>query len=93
VARIEYPLTPMGRGLALPFMAMTACADKWLGGGFSPLTMRSRSTGQTLSVVLVDECGERARREDIELIADPKVSRQKQDAGRARGAARRSINR
>jgi DNA-binding HxlR family transcriptional regulator len=88
-ARIEYPLTPMGRGLALPFMAMTAWADKWLGGGFSPLTMRSRSTGQTLSVALIDERGERARREDIELIVDARVSRQKQDAGRARGASRR----
>src|SRR4029077_8243906 len=49
-ARIEYPLTRMGQGLALPFMAMTAWGDKWLGGGASPLTLRSKSTGQKFAV-------------------------------------------
>ncbi len=80
-ARIEYPLTPMGRALGLPFMAMTAWADKWLGGGVSPLTMRSRSTGQKLSVMLVDERGRRARRADIELLVDVAVTRRKQGDG------------
>src|SRR5437660_6138948 len=32
-ARIEYPLTKMGVQLGLPFFAMTAGGDKWLGGG------------------------------------------------------------
>ena len=35
-ARIEYPLTRMGQALGLPFMAMTAWGDKWLGDGISP---------------------------------------------------------
>jgi DNA-binding HxlR family transcriptional regulator len=75
--RIEYPLTRMGQALGLPFMAMTAWADKWLGDGSSPLTLRSRSTGQKLSVALVDERGKRARKSDIELIIDVKASRKK----------------
>ena len=74
-ARIEYPLTRMGQGLALPFMAMTAWADKWLGGGASPLTLRSRSTGQKLSVALIDERGKRAEKSDIEMIIDAKAAR------------------
>src|ERR1041385_942812 len=32
-ARAEYPLTKMGRRLSLPFMAMTAWGDRWLGEG------------------------------------------------------------
>ena len=73
--RIEYPLTRMGQGLALPFMAMTAWADKWLGGGVSPLTLRSRSTGRKLSVALIDERGKRAEKSDIEMIIDAKAAR------------------
>src|ERR1051325_9867993 len=34
-ARTEYPLTKMGRELSLPFLAMTAWGDKWLGDGVS----------------------------------------------------------
>jgi len=71
--RVEYPLTRMGQALGLPFMAMTAWADKWLGGGNSPLTLRSRSTGQKLSVDLVDERGKRARRSDIEWTINVKA--------------------
>jgi DNA-binding HxlR family transcriptional regulator len=41
-ARIEYPLTRMGQALGLPFMAMTAWGDKWLGDGISPLMLRSK---------------------------------------------------
>jgi DNA-binding HxlR family transcriptional regulator len=74
-ARIEYPLTRMGQGLALPFMAMTAWADQWLGGGASPLTLRSRSTGQKLSVALIDERGRRAEKSDIEMVIDAKAAR------------------
>src|SRR5436305_3278986 len=54
-ARVEYPLTPMGRALGLPFFAMTEWADKWLGDGISPYKLRSRSSGKWLSVALVDE--------------------------------------
>src|SRR5205814_8640867 len=66
--RIEYPLTRMGQTLSLPFMAMTEWADKWLGEGISPLTLRSKSTGQKLSVALVDERCKRAKNSDIELV-------------------------
>ena len=74
-ARIEYPLTSMGRALGLPFMAMTAWGDKWLGDGISPLTLRSKSTGQKLSVALVDERGRWAKGSDIEMVIDPKFDR------------------
>ena len=75
--RVEYPLTRMGRALSLPFMAMTAWSDKWLGDGTSPLTLRSRSTGQKLSVALVDERGQRARKADVELVVDARISRKR----------------
>jgi len=74
-ARIEYPLTRMGQGLALPFMAITQWADKWLGGGHSPLTLRSKSTGQRLSVALVDERCRRAEKADIEFVIDAAIAR------------------
>jgi DNA-binding HxlR family transcriptional regulator len=76
-ARVEYHLTRMGETLGLPFMAMTAWADRWLGGGTSPLTLRSRSTGRKLSVALVDERGKRADRGDIELVVDARFSGKK----------------
>src|SRR5690242_6381438 len=74
-ARIEYPLTRMGQALGLPFMAMTAWGDKWLGDGTSPLTLRSKSTGQRLSVALVDQRGRWATREDIEMVIAPRFDR------------------
>jgi hypothetical protein len=77
-ARIEYPLTRMGQALGLPFMAMAAWGDKWLGDGTSPLTLRSKSTGQRLSVALVDERGKRAVKSDIEQVINDKASRKKQ---------------
>jgi DNA-binding HxlR family transcriptional regulator len=77
-ARIEYPLTRMGQALGLPFMAMAAWGDKWLGDGTSPLTLRSKSTGQRLSVALVDERGKRAIKSDIEQVINVKASRKKQ---------------
>ena len=76
-ARIEYPLTRMGQALGLPFMAMTAWGDKWLGDATSPLTLRSKSTGQRLSVALVDERGKRAIKSDIEQVINVKASRKK----------------
>ena len=76
-ARIEYPLTKMGQALGLPFMAMAAWGDKWLGDGTSPLTLRSKSTGQRLSIALVDERGKRAMKEDIEQVISLKASRKK----------------
>jgi DNA-binding HxlR family transcriptional regulator len=76
-SRIEYPLTSMGQSLSLPFMAMTAWGDKWLGDGVSPLTLRSKSTGQKLSVALVDERGNRAVKSDIEQVIDARGSKKK----------------
>jgi DNA-binding HxlR family transcriptional regulator len=86
-ARIEYPLTRMGQALGLPFMAMTAWGDKWLGGGISPLTLRSKSTDQKFSVALVDEGGRRAKGSDIEMVIDPRFERKRRR--RADPSARR----
>lgn len=76
-ARTEYPLTRMGQALGLPFMAMTAWGDKWLGDGVSPLTLRSKSTGQKFSLALVDEDGRRATAEDIEMVIGRKFDRRR----------------
>jgi DNA-binding HxlR family transcriptional regulator len=73
--RVEYPLTKMGRSLALPFTAMTAWGDKWLGDGTVPLTLRSKTTGQKLSVALVDERGKPVKRSDVEIVIDPAAAR------------------
>jgi len=73
--RIEYPLTKMGKALGLPFIAMTAWGDKWLGRGRSPFTLRSKSTGQKLSIGLVDERGRLAKGSDIEVAIDASASR------------------
>ena len=67
-ARIEYPLTEMGRALGLPFMAMTEWSDHWIGKGTSPLTLRSKTTGQRLRVAMVDEAGKPARKDDVEQV-------------------------
>src|SRR5215475_14240008 len=76
-ARIEYPLTRMGEALGLPFMAMTAWGDKWLGDGVSPLTLRSKSNGWKFSVALVDERGRWAKAEDIEMMIDRRFVRKR----------------
>lgn len=73
--RVEYPLTKMGRELALPFFAMTEWGDKWLGDGISPLTLRSKTSGQKFAVALVDEHGKRAKPSDVEMVIDPKFAR------------------
>src|ERR1700716_3405705 len=67
-ARIEYPLTEMGRALGLPFMAMTEWSDHWIGKDTSPLTLRSKTSGQRLRVALIDEGGKPARRDDVEQV-------------------------
>ena len=74
-ARVEYPLTRMGQALGLPFFAMTEWGDKWLGDGVSPLTLRSKATGEKFAVALVDEHGKRAERSDVEMVIDPKFRR------------------
>ncbi|HJZ32264.1 MAG TPA: helix-turn-helix domain-containing protein [Hyphomicrobiaceae bacterium] len=73
--RIEYALTKMGKALGLPFIAMTAWGDRWLGRGSSPFTLRSKSTGQKLSIALVDERGRLAKGSDIEVAIDAAASR------------------
>jgi DNA-binding HxlR family transcriptional regulator len=67
-ARVEYPLTDMGRALGLPFMAMTEWSDHWIGKDTSPLTLRSKTTGQRLRVAMVDEAGKPARKDDVEQV-------------------------
>ena len=79
-ARIEYPLTEMGRALGLPFMAMTAWGDKWLGDGKVPLTLRSKATSQRLAVALVDEHGKVATASDVETVIDPAFKRDPREA-------------
>jgi DNA-binding HxlR family transcriptional regulator len=74
-ARIEYPLTKMGRALGLPFLAMTQWGDRWLADGQSPFTLRSKASGQKLTVALVDERGRVAKSSDVETVIDPKVRR------------------
>jgi DNA-binding HxlR family transcriptional regulator len=74
-ARVEYPLTKMGRALGLPFFAMTQWADKWLGDGVSPYRLRSKASGKWLSVALVDESGRRANAADIQTVIDPAYAR------------------
>ncbi|MFO1108997.1 MAG: helix-turn-helix domain-containing protein [Bradyrhizobium sp.] len=72
-ARIEYPLTRMGAELGLPFFAMTAWGDKWLGEGEPHFGLRSRANGQKLRVALVDERGKPAKPEDIQYVVDKKA--------------------
>jgi len=48
-ARIEYPLTRMGQALGLPFMAMAAWGDKWLGDGASPLMSEGNERSSRIS--------------------------------------------
>jgi DNA-binding HxlR family transcriptional regulator len=74
-ARVEYPLTKMGRALGLPFVAMTAWSDRWLAEGDGPYALHSKSTGQKLSVALVDESGRVVRPSDIETVIDPRFKR------------------
>ncbi|MBP6014050.1 MAG: helix-turn-helix transcriptional regulator [Alphaproteobacteria bacterium] len=73
-ARIEYPLTEMGKTLALPFMAMTAWGDRWLGEGAPPpLTLRSKSSGQKVTIAYVDEQGRSTRPDDVEPVIMPRA--------------------
>jgi hypothetical protein len=88
-ARIEYQLTRMGQALGLPFMAMTAWGDKWLGDGISPLTLLSKSTGQKFSVALVDERGRLAQGSDIEMAIDSRFERKRRRAVASMAAADR----
>jgi DNA-binding HxlR family transcriptional regulator len=80
-SRTEYLLTEMGRGLGLPFMAMTEWADHWIGAGTRPLTLRSKSNGHTLRIALVDENGRAVPATDIERVfAVKKSKRVRKDA-------------
>lgn len=72
-ARVEYPLTVMGRELGLPFFAMTAWGDKWLAEGEPHFGLQSRANGQKLRVMLVDERGKLVKPQDIQYVVDKKV--------------------
>src|SRR3954470_4108849 len=69
--RVEYPLSRMGRTLGLPFFAMTQWSDRWLGDGVSPFKLRSKPSGEWLSVALVDEHGKPVKGADVEMVIDP----------------------
>jgi DNA-binding HxlR family transcriptional regulator len=82
--RVEYLLTEMGQALFLPFIAMTEWGDRWLSDGEAPMTLHSRSTGQRLTVALVDERGRAVKISDVrsEVRAPaPKSSRPKERGG------------
>src|SRR5262245_17526280 len=81
-SRVEYPLTEMGKGLRLPFIAMTEWGDAWLGDGKGPFGLRSKATGDALRVALVDARGRAAKGSDVEVVIDPR-------AARSTGAGRR----
>lgn len=86
-ARIEYPLTEMGRALRLPFMAMTEWSDHWIGNGTGPLTLRSKASGQQLRVALVDEAGKPARKDDVETVITLGPRRQAKTSKKKSGRA------
>ena len=67
-ARIEYPLTRKGQSLGLSFTALTEWSDHWIGNGSGPLTLRSKTTGQKLSVAMVDEHGTPVKKNDVETV-------------------------
>ena len=67
------PFTKMGAQLGLPFFAMTAWGDKWLGEGEPHFGLRSRANGQKLRVALVDGRGKSVKPRDVQYIVDNKV--------------------
>lgn len=67
-ARIEYPLTKMGLSLGLSFTALTEWSDYWIGHGYGPLALRSKTTGQKLAVALIDERGKPVKKDDVETV-------------------------
>ena len=71
-ARVEYPLTRMGKALGLPFMAMTEWGDQWLGEPPSPLTLRTRA-GRKVVVAFVDDRGKAVKPSEIETVIDAEV--------------------
>jgi DNA-binding HxlR family transcriptional regulator len=76
-ARVEYPLTAMGRALGLPFFAMTEWGDTWLGEPPSPYQLRSKSSGERFTTALVDEHGKVAKSGDVETVIDPAYAKRK----------------
>ncbi|MEA2935694.1 MAG: hypothetical protein QOD74_2340 [Variibacter sp.] len=58
-ARYEYVLTPMGRDLYGPFIAMMAWGDRWQAKGKPPLILTHRICGKDFDpVVICDWCTE-----------------------------------
>jgi len=47
---------------------MTEWSDRWIGKGTSPLTLRSKTSGQRFRVAMIDESGKPARKDDIETV-------------------------
>jgi len=68
-ARVEYPLTEMGKNLSLPFIALTQWGDRWLGGeNPPPMAFRSRSKNMPLRVALVDDAGREIPMPDVAAV-------------------------
>ena len=84
--RSEYVLTEMGRTLALPFMAMTAWGDRWLGGGKGPFRLKNRMSGENVRVAYVDEKDRAISPADVTF----EVSNTRTKPGRT-GARRRTM--
>jgi DNA-binding HxlR family transcriptional regulator len=83
--RSEYVLTEMGRTLALPFMAMTAWGDRWLGGGKGPLKLKSTKSGHNVRVAYVDEKDRALPATDVGFeIAKPKSAASRRRPTRVR---------
>jgi hypothetical protein len=47
---------------------MTEWSDHWIGKGTSPLTLRSKASGQRFRVALIDEAGKPACKDDVETV-------------------------
>jgi DNA-binding HxlR family transcriptional regulator len=74
--RVEYPLTAMGKTLALPFIAMTEWGDRWLSEGKQPpLSLRSKVSGQRVNVAWIDERGKAVAPNDVETIVHMKKAK------------------
>jgi DNA-binding HxlR family transcriptional regulator len=64
--RPEYWLTPKGQALQLPFLAMNAWGDRWIGNGKPPaMIFKDRSTGDRLHVAIVDSGGREVAATDM----------------------------
>jgi len=74
--RYEYQLTPKGRELAIPLIALMHWGDRHLAGPSGPPRLtRHRECGGTLHSRLVcDRCGEAATASQLDVVPGPALS-------------------